>query len=83
MLNYIKDIFGGWLFFLIFCIGIGYTVKNWPERDSTDPVDGRSGFRLMIDYGTGCQYLQSGIFGGLHPRLDANGTHICNQIEKP
>ena len=73
----IKEIKKGWLFFLIMCIAIGYTVKTRPEYDDTDPVDGRSGFRLMIDHGTGCQYLQGGIFGGLHPRLDRNGNHIC------
>jgi len=66
-----------WLFWLVICIVIGYTVRTWPEYNDTDPVDGRSGFRLMIDYGTGCQYLQGGLFGGITPRLDRNGNHIC------
>lgn len=47
--------------------------------DSTDNDGERSGFRLMTDNLTGCQYLQAGIFGGLSPRLDADGKQICDR----
>lgn len=41
---------------------------------------GRKGLSLHTDNLTGCQYLSSP-HGGLVPRLDKNGTHICNQQE--
>lgn len=44
------------------------------SADETDSPDKRSGVRLITDYGTGCQYLQR---GGITPRLDADGNHIC------
>ena len=57
---------------------IGGIILNYANpKDDTDPVDGRSGFRLMIDSGTGCQYLQAGYFGGMTPRLNQYGNHIC------
>lgn len=46
------------------------------DTDATDAAqDKRSGFSLMTDYGTGCQYLKTG--SGLTPRLDATGHQIC------
>lgn len=45
-------------------------------HDDTDPVDGRSGMRLFIDNKTGCHYLGGGL-GGITPRLDQEGRHIC------
>lgn len=44
-------------------------------RDETDPESGRSGMRLRIDAGTGCQYLESS-GGGLTPRLGKDTRHI-------
>lgn len=32
---------------------------------------------VFTDSATGCQYLQGG--GGITPRLDAAGKHICGQ----
>lgn len=46
-------------------------------RDATDTEDERSGMTLFTDHGTGCQYLKGGIFGGMVPRFDADGHHIC------
>jgi len=43
-------------------------------KDATDPPHGRSGMRLHTDHETGCQYLSR---GGLTPRLDRDGKHIC------
>lgn len=42
----------------------------------SDPVREHSGLRIHVDPGTGCQYLQS-TRGGLTPRLDRDGRHIC------
>ena len=36
------------------------TIANqFNQKDDTDPIDGRSGFQLMTDSKTGCQYLQA------------------------
>jgi hypothetical protein len=44
-------------------------VPGWFER--------RSGMHHYTDYGTGCEYVgASG--GGLTPRLDRNGKHVCS-----
>lgn len=52
------------------------------EPDSTDTPDGaRSGMSLHVDHRTGCQYL-SKPFGGITPRLDANGKHMCSRMGK-
>ncbi|WP_201240163.1 hypothetical protein [Rhodothalassium salexigens] len=51
-----------------------------PDRDDTDPPDGRSQMGLRVDYRTGCQYLVTP-FGGITPRLDASGHHICEAPE--
>lgn len=46
--------------------------------DATDKsVSVRSGVNLITDYGTGCQYLETNS-GGLTPRMNAEGRHICN-----
>lgn len=62
--------------------------QGWLRSDADD-TDGyrdgklkdRSGLTLYIDYGTGCHYLKQGFFGGLTPRLDADGNHICESGE--
>jgi hypothetical protein len=46
-------------------------------HDDTDPPGGRSGLRLFTDHHTGCQYLGNP-FGGITPRVDREGRHICN-----
>ncbi len=46
--------------------------------DDTDSASERSGLGLRTDHGTGCQYLESR-FGGLVPRLDAAGRHVCKR----
>lgn len=46
------------------------------HADATDAASGRSGVARRVDHGTGCEYLESR-GGGLAPRLDAAGRHIC------
>lgn len=48
--------------------------------DDTDDVgnEKRSGASLIIDYETGCHYLGK-LFGGITPRMDKNGKHICRK----
>lgn len=43
-------------------------------RDDTDGPDGISHMMLFTDHATGVQYLASNPFGGLTPRLNADGT---------
>ena len=47
--------------------------------DSTDNVltGERSGLGIYVDHMTGCHYLSGGISGGITPRLDSEGDHIC------
>lgn len=46
--------------------------------DDTDSTSERSGLGLRTAHGTGCQWLESR-FGGLAPRVDAAGRHICKR----
>lgn len=47
-----------------------------PPYDSTDRPPVRSGMGLHIDSLTGCHYLSRWL-GGITPRLDNEGRHIC------
>lgn len=49
------------------------------EYDSTDNqlTEERSGLGLYIDHMTGCHYLSAGLFGGITPRVNPEGDHIC------
>ena len=49
-----------------------------PARDATDPPNGRSNLHLLVDHETGCHYLRAK-GGGITPRLNANGKHICEK----
>ena len=71
-----KDLF--WIVVLVFFLTLmsNFFKVGW---DSTDG-ESRSGLGLPTDNLTGCQYLSSPR-GGLVPRSDKNGTHICNQQE--
>lgn len=55
-----------------------YAPPEFPrlEYDETDAAPSRSGFKLMTDHGTGCQYLAT-FTGAVTPRLDAEGVHVC------
>lgn len=49
---------------------------DWTARDDTDSHEKRSGMRPHVDALTGCQYLSTP-GGGITPRLDAQGRHMC------
>lgn len=50
-----------------------------PPMDATDHpgTKERSGLKLHIDYGTGCQYLVTAD-GGITPRLEEDGKQMCD-----
>jgi len=50
------------------------------EYDTTDNGSNRSGLALYIDNKTGCHYLGTA-HGGLTPRLDSKGEHLCTGQE--
>lgn len=56
-------------------------VQNRGPLDDTDNklTGERSNMRILIDHGTGCQYLQSA-GGGITPRLGAKGAHMCVKV---
>jgi Family of unknown function (DUF6440) len=59
------------------CVLVGASIFALSRPlDATDNhVTGdRSGLFIMVDHGTGCQYLRS---GSITPRLDAQGKPIC------
>lgn len=62
-------------FLVALCLFLIYICPASP-RDDTDPPEGRSGMALFIDNRTGCHYLGNPL-GGITPRLDGKGRHIC------
>ena len=62
-------------------LGVIVFLYQCTNRDDTDPESGRSGFQLMTDEGTGCQYLRVWPWD-FHPRLDEDGKHMCTQDHK-
>lgn len=68
---------------LLFCVAVSvaaavFSVMSSLGKDSTDPVDGRSGMVLYVDAATGCNYLSSGRQYGITPRLRADGSIWCD-----
>lgn len=85
--EYTKWIFGWFLIIFLISqfINLIQDVSTY-GRDSTDEqgwFTNRSGAGLIIDYKTGCQYLE-GNLGGITPRLTSTGKHYgcINYIEK-
>lgn len=70
---------------LVLVIVGSFLVQAWPvPKDATEPENGRSGLRLYIDSGTGCEYLGGGSSGAVTPRLDSSGKPIClSRLDKP
>ncbi len=64
-----------WSIILVIVVG----VYQCAAKDDTDPESGRSGFQLMTDAATGCQYLRVWPWD-FHPRLDKDGAHMCTQV---
>lgn len=63
-------------------LAAGFILDAAIERptDSTDSTEARSGMGLHTDALTGCQYLSTPK-GGITPRLDASGRHLCGDME--
>lgn len=59
--------------FVLFVLLLNFSVPYDTTDDTTNKT--RSGLSLYTDHLTGCQYLRAGIFGGITPRLTANGKH--------
>ena len=76
-----KDFWLGFLKLLIFLIALTW-FQTVIQKDSTDSKDERSQMSLFTDHGTGCQYL-SRTFGGLTPRMGADGQQVCYEIATP
>lgn len=64
-----------WMLIVWSIMYFGAWMLGYPNRDDTDPPNGRSGMRLYTDAATGCQYLGT-MFGGVTPRHGAGGSHI-------
>ena len=76
--------------FISYCIGvfigllIAFFVFLAVQLSSTKPLDAtdnhitgiRSNLTILVDHGTGCEYLKS-VSGGLTPRINPQGKHIC------
>jgi Family of unknown function (DUF6440) len=48
------------------------------RKDDSDSDKESSGFMILTDHRTGCQYLMTTL-GGVTPRLDINGNPICKK----
>lgn len=50
-----------------------------PPYVDTDDPPARSGLSVYTDHGTGCQYLERHIYGGITPRLGSDGKPMCGE----
>lgn len=81
-MNHVKKLAKELLRFLInlaafVVVTLGVAILLGYGMDNSDASAwNRSGLKLHTDHLTGCQYLQAPN-GGLTPRLDASGGHIC------
>ena len=75
-MSYLFGVLGGLLIAMLFAGVISF--GNSSPLDSTDDhvTGARSQMRILVDHGTGCQYLKTAS-GGLTPRLDAQGKPMC------
>ena len=69
-----KDLF--WVMIIFFILQFAWHFLPI-GRDNSDG-EKRSGVSVHVDMLTGCEYL-GGKNGGLTPRMDANGHHICTR----
>ena len=79
--KYIKLFFLIWLCILIFNTFMDHFNIGFDNTD--DNVNHvRSNLVIYTDYGTGCQYLQGGMFGdNIVPRTDDTGKQVCIKIK--
>ena len=76
--GFLSSFVAGVVIGLLISLSVIYSSSS--PKDSTDPIDGRSGLEIKVDAMTGCQYLTTPK-GGLTPRLDANGKQICGGVK--
>lgn len=75
-MTYLLGVFTG-LMIACFAVWIGALIGQGPLDVTDNHITGaRSGFRILIDHGTGCQYLRT-TSGGVTPRLDGHGKPMC------
>ena len=72
------EFWSGFLKLIIFLLALTW-FHTVTQKNSTDSKDERSQMSLFTDHGTGCQYLGR-TFGGLTPRMGADGQQICADI---
>ena len=61
-----------------FLYGLALFADWYVPHDDTDPPGARSGLALYTDAKTGCQYVGK-LFGGIAPRVDHEGRHLCGE----
>lgn len=66
------------VFIVLVSLAVGALVDRVTPHDDTDPPGGRSGFRVMRDELTGCEYLKT-VFAAPVPRLDESGKQVCRR----
>src|SRR5262245_20213455 len=87
-LNIAFGIVAGWLIIdMLMMPSSTIPSKHWWQFDmdaTDDPVIGNySNMFIYIDYGTGCHYIATPVFGSLTPRLDRDGKQICEPKSNP
>lgn len=60
------------IFFIILLVNY---YRSFDDTDN-EATRERSGMSLYTDHGTGCQYVQAGLFGDIMPRLDSIGNQV-------
>ena len=81
--NPVKGAFSSFIetvLFVAMLLIAGCVVESLMPRDSTDLPGERSGVKPTVDALTGCHYLRT-LFGGITPRMGADGRHICTGPE--
>ncbi len=67
----------GGAFLFVLAIVVIDALRPRPFDDTDDLKNqARSGVRLIVDHGTGCQYLTT-FAGGITPRLGRDGKQVC------
>jgi len=65
-------------FVVVVLLAVGALMERTEPHDDTDPPGERSGFRVMRDELTGCEYLKT-MFAAPIPRLDESGRQVCRR----
>jgi hypothetical protein len=63
-----------------FAVALANLLSKPRPYDDSDGGSARSGFTVMTDNLTGCQYLYRN--GAMQPRFDQNGKQICKKEQK-